>query len=43
MIDIDLKWPNGHDFAFTVLDDTDLSTYNNVSPVYSFLFDIGLI
>ena len=37
-----IVWPEGKDFAFTVFDDTDLSTVANVQAVYSFLYDLGL-
>ena len=36
-----IKWPGGKGFAFTVFDDTDYSTLENVQPVYSFLRDQG--
>jgi hypothetical protein len=36
-----IDWPEGKRFAFTVFDDTDLSTLENVSPVYKFLEDLG--
>jgi hypothetical protein len=35
-------WPNGKQFAFTVFDDTDRATLDNVRPVYDFLADCGL-
>ena len=35
-------WPDGKRFAFTVFDDTDLSTMENVPPVYALLRDLGL-
>jgi hypothetical protein len=34
-------WPQGKRFAFTVFDDTDCSTVENVAPVYDFLADCG--
>ena len=34
-------WPDGKQFAFTIFDDTDSSTVENVSPVYSFVADCG--
>ncbi len=34
-------WPDGKQFAFTVFDDTDLATLDNVPPVYDFLRDLG--
>jgi hypothetical protein len=32
-----VKWPDGKLFAFTVFDDTDLATVDNVAPVYALL------
>ena len=37
-----MSWPNNKRFAFTVFDDTDLATVDNVAGVYSFLRDCGL-
>ncbi|MCD4727883.1 MAG: hypothetical protein K8R46_09490 [Pirellulales bacterium] len=34
-------WPEGKRFAFTVFDDTDSATIENVQMVYSFLDDCG--
>jgi hypothetical protein len=34
-------WPDGKRFAFTVFDDTDCATVENVAPVYAFLADCG--
>ena len=36
-----IPWPEGKDFAFTVFDDTDSSTIENVTEVYSLLMDLG--
>lgn len=36
-------WPNGKDFAFTIVDDTDNCTIENIKPVYDYLFKIGLL
>lgn len=36
-----IEWPDGTDFAFTVFDDTDYATLENVEEVYSFLADVG--
>lgn len=36
-----LKWPAGKRFAFTVFDDTDSATLENVAGVYSFLAEHG--
>jgi hypothetical protein len=35
-----INWPQGR-FAFTVFDDTDLSTIENTKPVYDFLAELG--
>ena len=37
-----VRWPGGKDFAFTIFDDPDLDTVENVTAIYSFLGDIGL-
>ncbi len=34
-------WPDGKQFAFTIFDDTDAATVENVGPVYDFLTDLG--
>lgn len=36
-----INWPEGKDFAFTIFDDTDLSTIKNVKEVYSLLIGYG--
>lgn len=36
-----IEWPEGKRFAFTVFDDTDEATLENVGPVYAFLRDLG--
>ena len=35
-------WPDGKDFAFTIFDDTDHATVENVAPVYEFLATLGM-
>lgn len=35
-------WPEGKQFAFTIIDDTDNAIIANVKPVYDFLNSIGL-
>jgi hypothetical protein len=35
-------WPDGHDFGFTIFDDTDRATVENVGPIYDFLADLGM-
>jgi hypothetical protein len=37
-----IVWPSGKDFAFTIFDDPDLDSVNNVAALYSFLGDLGL-
>ena len=37
-----ITWPAGKQFAFTIFDDPDLDTVENVAGIYSFLGDIGL-
>lgn len=37
-----ITWPNGCDFAFTVIDDTDGATVSNVKPVYEYLISRGI-
>jgi hypothetical protein len=37
-----IEWPDGKQFAFTIFDDPDLQTLDNVSPVYVLLPDLGL-
>ena len=37
-----IKWPAGKDFAFTIFDDPDLDTVENVAGIYPFLDDLGL-
>jgi hypothetical protein len=36
-----IEWPEGKRFAFTVFDDTDSATVENVGSVYAFLRDLG--
>lgn len=37
-----IEWPEGRAFAFTVFDDTDNATVENVGPVYDLLGDLGM-
>jgi hypothetical protein len=37
-----IEWPVGKEFAFTIFEDPDLDTVENVATVYSFLADLGL-
>ena len=36
-----IEWPEGKQFAFTMFDDTDYGTVNNLRPVYDFLAHHG--
>ena len=36
-----ISWPGGKRFAFTIFDDTDGSTTENISPIYCLLRDLG--
>ena len=38
-----IKWPNNKKFAFTIVDDTDGAFFDNISPVYDFLSQCGLL
>lgn len=38
-----IKWPNNKDFAFTIVDDTDGATLENIKPVYDYLLSKGII
>lgn len=37
-----VNWPDNKRFAFSIFDDTDLATIENVAPVYSFLLKCGI-
>ena len=36
------EYPGGREFAFSILDDTDDSTVDNVKPIYDLLFELGM-
>ncbi len=38
-----IKWPDGRTFAFTIVDDTDGATLENIKPVYDYLAQKGLL
>lgn len=42
MRDRKIEWPGGKDFAFTIFDDPDHDTVENVAAIYPFLGDLGL-
>jgi hypothetical protein len=37
MISRNMKWPLNREFAFTIIDDTDNSTVENIKPIYEYL------
>jgi len=37
-----INWPNGHEFAFTIVDDTDSANLANVKPIYDLLASLGI-
>jgi hypothetical protein len=37
-----IEWPGGKAFAFTIVDDTDVSTVKNTKPIYDLLAENGL-
>lgn len=38
-----IKWPENKKFAFTIVDDTEESTVENVKPIYDLLYANGLL
>lgn len=40
--DVPMLYPSGKRFAFTVIDDTDVATVENVQPIYRLLESLGL-
>jgi hypothetical protein len=42
MTDQKINWPGGKDFAFTIFDDPDHDTVENVAAIYPFLSGLGL-
>ena len=39
---MNISWPNGKRFAFSIVDDTDDATVENVRPIYDLLAECGL-
>jgi hypothetical protein len=37
-----IEWPDGKAFAFSIFDDPDFDTVENVEAIYSFLWELGL-
>lgn len=42
MFNSKIIWPDSKSFAFTIIDDTDNSTVDNVKPIYDFLYSLGI-
>lgn len=40
---VKIKWPKDKKFAFTIVDDTDNGTVENIKPVYDFLYSKGIL
>ena len=38
-----IEWPKGCEFAFTIVDDTDGATLQNIKPVYDYLYSKGIL
>lgn len=38
-----IVWPETYDFAFTIVDDTDGATVQNIKPVYDYLYSKGIL
>lgn len=38
-----MNWPENKQFAFTIIDDTDHATFNNIKPVYDFLYEKNIL
>lgn len=38
-----VNWPKNKKFAFTIVDDTDKATVENIKPVYDYLYKSGVI
>ena len=38
-----LKFPKNKKFAFTIIDDTDFATVNNIKPIYELLFQLNIL
>jgi len=36
-------YPKNKDFAFTIFDDTDVSTLENIKPIYDYLYSLGIL
>ena len=39
---MNIKWPDNKKFAFTIVDDTDNSTVDNIKQVYDYLYECDL-
>ena len=39
---MNMRWPHGRDFAFTIFDDTDWATTDSVKPLYDLMAELGM-
>jgi hypothetical protein len=37
-----VEWPSGKRFAFTIVDDTDMATLDNIRPIYNLLIELNM-
>jgi hypothetical protein len=37
-----VEWPSGRKFAFTIIDDTDMATLENIRPIYNLLDELNM-
>lgn len=40
--DVPRQFPGGKRFAFTIIDDTDVATVENLKPIYNLLYELGM-
>lgn len=38
-----IVYPENKEFAFTIFDDTDVSTLENIRPIYDYLYSLGIL
>ncbi len=38
-----INFPENKEFLFSIFDDTDVSTLDNIKPVYDYLFSLGIL
>lgn len=40
---MNLNYPNGKDFIFTIFDDTDVATLDYIRPIYDYLYELNFL